>query len=357
MIYDLSTLTLTPEEASDVKKAVFEKVFTLATKISEYHAIVPNVNYDQHIPIVGNLGIAGRKWDNCKPTANPNKLGITRKTWQPRAIGDRFEHCINDVNALFSLFKKSQRDFSKFYSELNNDELGIIEAKVSDEMAKMLDRLVWFGDTTASNVTAGGSITDGTGVQYFNAIDGLWKQIIADVPSTSDHYVKIDANDGTTTANQKITGDNFAYELFSTMWTKADARLKGAIASGEKAYLHVSGDIAENYMNFKEKNSLNFTLTVLENGNPSAKYKNIDVVPRYDWDANISAYQNNGTKLNLPNRAILTTSGNIPLGTTKLNTLNKLESFYSKYEQVNVVDFILKFDVKFLEPYMAVVAY
>ena len=142
------------------------------------------------------------------------------------------------------------------------------------------------------------------------------------------------------------------------MWKKADPRLKQLISSGTlKVKIHTTSAIAENWEDFKENKSLGFTLEKVENGGLKNFFRNVEIKTRYDWDNIIETYQDNGTKWNLPHRALLTTSGNIPIGTVSTEDLEKVESFYDKYHEVNVMDFRLKMDAKFLEDYLAVAAY
>lgn len=357
-IFDLDDLTLIPEEATSVSQAVFEEVFEQST-LAEHHEIVTGIHHKTQIPFVGVLGLVGKKIIQCKPDANGNKIPMSEKFWDPELIGDRFEHCAVDVNPLFKLFKKAMKVNPDFFDRLGSEELGVVEMRVAQALKEMLHRLVWFGDKTADTVANAGYLTNGTDIDYFNILNGLWRQIIStDIPTTSKYYVAIPQNAGVSYVAQANLADDFAFELFKSMWSKADSRFKQLIGNGGvKVHMHVTSAIAENWMNFKEDKSLAFTLEKVEGGGLKNFFRNIEIVTRYDWDATIQAYMDNGTTYHLPNRALMTTPGNIPVGTVSTEDLEKLISNYDAYHQVNFMDFALKLDAKFLQDYLAVAAY
>ena len=357
-IFDVSNLTLNTEEAQQVSQAVFEYVLE-TSDLAQYHDIHTGIQWDTQIPFIGTLGLVGKQILKCKPDANGNKIPLSEKKWEPKLIGDRFEHCSVDSDSLFKLFKKVKAINPDFYNRIDSEELGVVLMRIAEAMKDMLQRIVWFGDKNAETIAQGGYITNGTDLGFFNMIDGLWKQIFAvDIPTTSKYYVKIDANDEATYALQDNLQDDFAFNLFRQMWKKADPRLKQLVSKGGvKINIHCTSKIAENWQDYKEDKSLVFTLDKVENGGLKDLFRNIVVVPRYDWDSIIENYQDNGTTLNLPHRALLTTAGNIPIGTTNTTDLEKVDSFYDKYNEVNVMDFRLKLDAKFLEDYLGVAAY
>lgn len=357
-ILDISNLTLNTEEAQQVSQAVYEYVLE-TSEIAEHHDIHTGIQWDTQIPFIGTLGLVGKKILKCKPDANGNKIPLSEKKWSPKLIGDRFEHCAHDGNPLFKLFKKVKSINPDFYNRIDSDELGVVLMRIAEAMKEMLQRLVWFGDENAAEISNGGTLTNGTDVDFFTPFDGIWKQILTiDIPTTSKYYVKIDANDGADYAAQENLPEDFAFNLFRKMWKKADPRFKQLIQNGKlKPVIHSTSAIAENWQDFKENKSLGFTIANVEDGGLKEMFRSLKVETRYDWDSIIQSYQDNGTKHNLPHRALLTVKGNIPIGTVNTSDLEKIESFYDKYHEVNVMDFRLKLDAKFLEDYLGVAAY
>jgi hypothetical protein len=356
--FDVQNLTINTDEAQDISKAVFEYVLE-TSDLAEHHDIHTGIQWDTQIPFIGTLGLVGKQILKCKPDANGNKIPLSEKKWSPKLIGDRFEHCAVDGDPLFKLFKKVKNINPDFYNRINSEELGIVLMRIAEAMKEMLQRIVWFGDKNAETFADGGVFTNGTDLDFFNPIDGLWKQILSiDIPVTSKYYVKIDANDEPNYVNQSNLPQDFAFNLFRQMWKKADPRLKQLVAKGTlKVHIHATSAIAENWQDYKEDKSLAFTIDRVEGGGLKDFFRNIVIVPRYDWDSIIEDHQDNGTKLNLPHRALLTTAGNIPIGTVSVSDLETVKSFYDEYHEVNVMDFRLKLDAKFLEDYLAVAAY
>lgn len=356
-LLDVSNLTLNPVEATELSKFIFESLLETGD-LSKYHDIQTGIFYKEQIPFVGTLGLVGKKSTGCKPEANTGTVTFTEKFWEPEMIEDRFENCAKDANRLFKAFKRAQKINPDFFNNIGSEEEAVIFTLIEGAMRLMINRKVWFDDKTMANVSGGGYLKNGIDVDYFNVINGLWKQIISiDIPTSSPHYVAIAQNATASYVLQTTYDDDFALKLFRKMWNKADSRLKQAIGNGEKLFLHVTPEIAQNWADYKEDKSLVFTLANAEGGGLMDMYRNIEIVTRYDWQADIQAYFDNGTKYHLPNRALLTTATNLPIGTPSLEDLTTLISEYNNYEKINFIDFALMLDAKFLQPYMAVAAY
>ena len=88
-----------------------------------------------------------------------------------------------------------------------------------------------------------------------------------------------------------------------------------------------------------------------------ATYRGVDIYRVVNWDETIRTYFDNGTKWNLPHRALLTTPDNIPIGTPSTEMLGSLDSFYDRKDKKNYVDAEIMVDIQLLEDYMAVAAY
>lgn len=352
---DLENLTMNAEEATEVSKAIFIAAI-IGGDLSEYHEIETGIHHKTQIPFIGNLGLVGKKITGCDRNENPSQIPLTEKFWDPELIGDRLAHCATDVNSLLKLFKKASKINPDFYDRINSEEFGVIIAKVEQAIKKMNNRLVWFGDKQAENVTDGGVITDGVDVDFFNIINGLFKQIFAEIPTTAKNYVEISENDGANYVAQKLEADT-ALNTFRAMHNAIDARFFEAIEDGAQPQFLVTRELQQNYWDTLEKKSLNFSLAETTDGVTKMSYRGIPIKVRHDWDSNIRAYQDNGTKLNLPHRAILTAKENIPLGTVSEEDLGNIESWYEKKDKKNYIDFDLKLDAKHLLDYMTVAAY
>lgn len=166
-------------------------------------------------------------------------------------------------------------------------------------------------------------------------------------------HIPIAVNTEDTYAEQALAPDA-AIGIFEKLLTSADERLVAA----DDAFILASRSLADNYRaTLRNKNLGSGYMEVTEGGRPKLLFDGIEVKVRYDWDRYIKTYQDNGTKYNLPHRAVFTTKSNIPVGTLSDADLAKLDVFYDKTLKVNIMDAAYTIDAKLLEDYMVVVAY
>ena len=354
-IFDLSGLTMNPTEVDDVSKAIFELVIE-ESDLAEHHEIETGITRKTQIAFVGNPGLVGKVQTDCDRAIDDFNIPITQKYWELVTLGIRLKHCATDVNALLKLFKKASRMNPDFYDRIGSQELGLVIAKLEQAIKQMLNRLVWFGDTAAANVSGAGVIKNGIDVAYFTPINGLFKQIFADIPVTAANYVEISENAGASYVAQELTDDK-ALAIFRNMHNATDARFYQAIAGGAQPKLFVTRELMQNYWNTLENKSLNFSLGETQDGVSKMSYRGIPIIVRYDWDDNIRSYQDNGTKFNLPNRAILTLKENIPVATLSESDLDAVTSFYVQKDKANYMDVDMNLDTKHLLNYYTVAAY
>ena len=219
-IFDISNLTINEEEAQELSKAIFELALEQGD-LAAHHDIQSGIQHKTQIPFIGTLGLVGKKVVGCKPDVNGNQIPFSEKFWDPELVGDRLAHCATDVNPLFKLFKKAQKINPDYFDRIDSEELGVVLMRLSEAMKEMLIRLVWFGDKGIDTVANGGVLKNGTDKDFFNIIDGLWKQILTiDIPSNSKYRVAIDANAEANYADQYNLADDFAFKLFRSMWQK-----------------------------------------------------------------------------------------------------------------------------------------
>ncbi len=344
-------LTLNAREAETMSEVIFERVFN-ESDLAEYHEVETGIDVKTQIAFAERLGLLGKKSEGC----TPNEAGgftLTEKFWTPVLEDFRLKHCQNDMPALLKLFRKSQRINPDFFDAVGTQEFGVIIAAVENALIENIHRKVWFNDTAAATISNSGVFTNGTDLEYFNSFDGLFKQIFTEVPANAVNRVAITANGGANYAAQALPEDA-ALAIFEKMVTVADERL----VSAEDAFILASRTLADNYRaTLRNKNLGSGFLEVVEEGRPKLYFDGIEVKVRYDWDRYIKQYQNNGTKHNLPHRAVLTTKSNIPVGTLSEDDLTKLDVFYDKTLKTNIMDAAYTLDAKHLEAYMTVAAY
>lgn len=350
-----SSFAFNREELKDWSKVINELTFGDPT-LNELHDIEQGIKYNQQIVFAGRMGLMGKKVTGCTPNA-VDGIALTEKTWTPVDMDFRLEHCSADVNAQDKLIRQMAKMNPDFYNVIEGSQNVVgnfLVAKVIEGFNENLLRQAWFSDTAAALTTGGGVFKVGTDLGYFNSLNGFFKQIFTEIPTTDAKYVAIAKNAGASYSAQALaSGDAIA--TLKAMYAKADSRL---LDSGS-AKFYVTRTIWDGYLNDLEsiQNSGAGNTMINENGQVSLTYRGIPVVKIEVWDRVIAAYQDNGTKWNLPHRAVLSTPMNLPIGTLATDDFGALEAFYDQYHKVNVIDGVYTIDAKHLQKYLTVAAY
>lgn len=348
---DVSGLTLNTEEAREVSSVILEREFVNGI-LSQNHAIETGIEHDTQIVFAGKIVDSLKAATGCTP-GQGGSLGFTEKKWTPKKFDTRFTHCAADVNNLLKIFNKAKRINPDFYDRVDSEELGLVASRVGMMLREVLPVKVWFSDTAADLHSGTGVFSTGTDLDLYNVIDGLWKQIFAEVGSGDDNYVEITKNAGVNYAAQALAADE-AFGILQSMVEKADERL----VEDEGAKFYITRSLADNYRSTLRNKTLGAGFVdITENGKRVLQFDGIDIEVMYFWDRTIKSAQDNGTKWNLPHRAVLTTPENIPVGTLATEDMETLDSFYDKVGKQNIMDVAFSLDAKHLESYMTVAAY
>ena len=350
-----SSFAFNREELKDWSKVINELTFGDPT-LNELHDIEQGIKYNQQIVFAGRMGLMGKTVTGCTPNAVAG-VALTEKTWTPVDMDFRLEHCSADANAQDKLIRQMAKMNPDFYNviEGSNNVVGnFLVAKVVEGFNENLIRQTWFSDTAAALTSGGGVFKVGTDLGFFNSYNGFFKQIFTEIPTTDAKYVAIAKNAGASYAAQALASGE-AIAALKAMYAKADSRL---LDSGS-AKFYVTRSIWDGYLNDLEsiQNSGAGNTMINENGQVSLTYRGIPVTKVEVWDRVIAAYQDNGTKWNLPHRAVLSTPINLIIGTLATDDFGALDAFYDKYHKVNVIDGVYTIDAKHLEKYMTVAAY
>jgi hypothetical protein len=340
------------EELKDLSQVINELSWN-DRQLNELHDVVEGIKYNEQIVFAGRMGLIGKAVTGC----TPNEIGgitLTEKTWTPIREDFRLKQCSTDVNAQDKLINQMAKMNPDFYNIIEGSQSSVgqyLVAKVIEVLPEEILRKVWFNDTSANTVVNGGVLTNGTDAGYFDTFNGLFKQITAD---TNVPYVEITKNSGASYVAQELaSGDALA--TLRAMYKKADKRL---IKSGQ-AKFYVTSSIFDAYIDDLEniQNSGAGNTTITENGQMTAFFKGIEVLEVNLWDRVIEAYEDNGTTLNLPNRAILSTKDNLKVGTLASGDFGEIDAFYDRVTKTNYMDGIYSIDAKHMESYLTVKAY
>ena len=346
------TFTFNQEEVKVIAEIINELTWGDKT-LNELHDVEQGIKYNKQIVFAGNLGLMGKAVTGC----TPNEVGgvtLSEKTWTPVREDFRLSQCSTDVDAQDKLVNQMAKMNPDFYNiiEGSNSSVGqFLIAKVIERLPEEILRKVWFNDTNADTVANGGVLTNGTDKGYFDTFDGLFAQIFADATVP---VVTIDKNAGVTYAGQELASGE-ALATLRAMYKKADKRL---IKSG-MAKFYVTSSIFDAYSDDLEniQNTGAGNTAITEDGQLMLRFKGIEVVDINLWDRVIEAYEDNGTTLNLPNRAILSTSANLKVGTLADSDFGEIDAFYDRKDKTNYMDGIYSIDAKHMQSYLTVAGY
>lgn len=352
-IGDLSNLSFNGREVEQLSEGIFERVFQ-NPQLNEFHEVKTGIKAKQQIGLFGLLGMVGTTGAAaCEPTVATNQITPTQKTWDPNQIEVRLTQCIKTL--LPSFIEWASKNGVNKPDMIGSAWLMFIEERLVTSMEDALLRHAWFGDTDAAHTddSPAGLLTPGLSIHFFDAFDGLWKQIFDAVTADSDRLVAITENALGTTALQLALGASTAIDTFRSMLNNADMRLRNA---QEKVFV-VSQTLFDNYATYLESQSFDASFLRLESGFEILKYRNIDVIPFDFWDRNIVANENSGTVLYRPHRAILTIPENLQLGVEDESSFSTFEIWYERKEKTNYIDAEFSLDSKMIENYMFQTAY
>jgi len=349
---NLSGLTINEQEALSVSEAVFTKSL-MKPELAKVHDVMTGIQMKMQIPIYGRFGIVGKKsLGSCNVNAETVASVATEKFWDPELINFRLTHCQEDINQLFKMWKRNASALKTWDTMDPGQEEFLVDLTADATMESIL-RITSFGDESAQNVTSGGHITDGVSVLYFTMIEGLWKQIFTAVAAGTTIRYQITENGAATEADQFNLASDRALKVFRNLYDNIDTR---AFRDGKLVY-QVTNSIMLNWQAFLEDKSLSFMLDRTEDGVTTYSYRGIPIIVRYDWTNNIKSYFDTGTKLYLPNRAILGPTSNIPIGTSDESNLSDMNMFYDPVTKKLLTDVAYYIDCKLVEDFMTAVAY
>lgn len=351
-------LTLNTEEARSASEVIFTAVFAKPT-LEAAHMVETGVDMDRFIPILGTYGLMGKASSGCTPNTESGTIPTSQKTWTPKLIDFRLEHCQNDVPGLLKFWQKSMKA-ANTWSEIDGEMAQFIADRALDAASETILRLSSFGDTAAQTYALGGNIKDAATLPYFTVLNGLWKQIFTAVTGNLSKRVTIAAN----ITHTQVMAADVAITTMRSMYNQIDSRF---FSKTDKVF-ECTRSFYDNYVDTLESKSLAFSLAETVDGVSPLKYRGIPIVVRFDWDTNIAAYLKGDVTVGgaspatvtlpyFPHRCILTTLSNIPIGTSDTESFTEFSSNYDVVTKKWYMDVAFKLDVKLLEEHLLVAAY
>lgn len=312
-----------------------------------------NIKVEREIGFMGEGGLVGVKSQGCDPTAQAFSAATRMVKWTPEDWEVLLELCYKDLDGTIAAYERKNGVKKPDFTE--SDYEAIVETILGRALNKFLWRFLWFNDKEAKTKTNGGVITDGVDIKYFNIIDGYWKQIFTQCTAKAAQRVEIAANAKTTYATQIVTPEE-ARTILYKMTTKAPIELRQqsdrfilATQNLVDAYVEGLADSARLALESAESKFIEGVQAIKVNG--------IEVIAVPEWDENILAYENTGTALHKPYRALYTSKAVLGAGFDKEDDFGSIDVWYDKNTRKVKVEAMGNGDAKLLAPDLFVAAY
>lgn len=284
---------------------------------------------------IDTMGDVGTNASGCSPTYGDIEITGVEKEWElgPWQIAKHI--CYSELEntiAKYSLNGGTEEAYLPNTPYWNKILVPLLERA----MFEMFWRIAWFGDTDAAEYTSGGSgiITPGTDLTLLNMTDGLWKRLQAITAENSSQLTTIEANTQTTYADQKsaIRAEGVAIQVIDDLLSDADSRIfdkeDHAIMMTSSLFKALRNDV-------KRLHNLQLEVQHVTQGIQMSRYDGHKVLVIDIWDRMIKKYEDNGTALNCPHRAIVASPQNLFAGTTDRNLVANISVNFNDETRYN----------------------
>ena len=330
----LEDLTSSNGAIQSLKDLIIAELFT-DPELERFFTLRQNVSNGQKLGYVGSMTDVGWNGSGCNPTYKNASVEFLEKEW---SIGDwqvPLKWCYTDlINTIAEYCLKTGTEIGDLTSTEYMDD--IVYPALKEAMRLMMWRFIWFGDKDAKLASASGVITAGTDVELFKTTDGFWKRLFAIGTENAGQKTAIEANTQESTALQlsKIKENGVAIGIFDSMLENADSRIFGVEGAGIFCTKTLADALTKD---LKREYKEILTWEQVFNGLKVTEYNGVPVYSVSLWDRFIQMYENNGTKLNLPHRAVFGAPRELLVGTPANELISDLDIFFDRKDRMNYI--------------------
>lgn len=325
-----------------------------STKIEQLHTIITGVKARQQVVYMGDLDKITKLDAGCGLGASEADLELSEKFWDPAELKVWLTECYKDgLNKLFAWAGKNGID----RSDLTDTEyLEMIIERVEATMPKDAFRIAWFAAKDMANVSGGGVLKNGVAVADYNQLDGFFEQIFAIMAANPGQRVTIAENALTTKAAQLALADDTAVNVFEELLTSST--VSPSLQGDENRVIYCTQSLFNNYKKYlRSFPNIEASYARIEGRYDSLMFDGVQIVSVPDWDRIIRSDFDNGTKYDLPHRAVLSTKDNLPIALDASEALTDLKVFYDDVTELNHIKGGYKMDVMVAIDSMIAAAY
>lgn len=329
---EFKNLTPTNGAIQSLKELLAITAF-MEEELERFFTFRGNVENGKKLGWIGDMEDVGWAGGGCNPTYKKAKISAAEKEWKLGKWELPLEWCYEDLEETIAAYcLKKGTDIADLTSTEYMDE--IVYPALETAMKRMMWRFIWFGNTVANNVGSSGVLTDGVDAKLFQTCDGFFKQLFSVCTANASQHLSIAANNEATYALQKskLKEAKVAIGIFESLLEDADPRIASMDGSG----LFVTkslGDALSKDLKREYKEIL--TWEQIFKGLEVSEFEGVPIYKVSIWDRFIQRYENDGTKFNLPHRAVFGSPKQLFVGSRNNKPISDLEVWFNQDERVN----------------------
>lgn len=346
-------ISVNPKDVKDLKELI-PLTINQDEDFNKYTTLKKVKNGDP-VAFIGDMDDVGVAGGGCDPTYQEVGIVNSQKRWE-----------LGDWNIPIKICYEALKGTIAEYTLKTGTEIGdltstefmtyIIRPALERQMMRMIWRFGWFGNKDAKNIAEGGVLTADVKKELFTTCDGLFKRIFAQCAASAKQLTAIEANTKTTFAEQKkaMLTQGVATGIVDTMLMDADSRISADSGSMIMMTKYMADAL---HWDVKKTYHEQMEWTTVFDGFDVAKYDGVNIARISIWDRFIGAYENSGTKLNLPYRMVYGNVKQFMVGTDQDALISDLDIWFERKERRNYIYAQGKMGTSLLEDDMFHAAY
>lgn len=326
-------ISVNPKDVQDLKELI-PLTINQDEDFNKYTTLKKVKNGDP-VAFIGDMDDVGVAGGGCDPTYQEIGIVNSQKRWE-----------LGDWNIPIKICYEALKGTIAEYTLKTGTEIGdltstefmtyIVRPALEKQMMRMIWRFGWFGNKDAKNIADGGVLTADVKKELFTTCDGLFKRIFAQCTAQAKQLTEIAANAKTTFAEQKaaMLVQGVATGIVDTMLMDADSRITADSGSMIMMTKYMADAL---HWDVKKTYHEQMEWTTVFDGFDVAKYDGINIARISIWDRFIGAYENSGTKLNLPYRMVFGNIKQFMVGTPQEALISDLDVWFERKERRNYI--------------------
>lgn len=307
---------------------------------------------------IGEFDEIGQDAKMCDPEWNHTNIRTVEEAWKLGVFDIAEELCADDFEETIAQY--AMNTGTRRADLTDTDILSyIIEPRLKLAIEKGIWRYMWFGDKTAKNIADGGTITAGKDVKFLKSIDGLFRRLFALTASEPGQRVTIAANAETSYTDQyeAMFEQGAASKVFRDLVYKCDPKLMQMSDKAVWCTQSYANALAEDVKGGNKGSSLQWE-SLFGGLVYATEYNGQKINALPIWDEMIKVYENTGTALNKPHRAVFASKASLLGGCQSSGSMiPDLDIWFSKDSQKNRIKGREMFGTTLWEPELIQFAY